>query len=165
MLGDVSIAHWPDGVPFTPGVQVWVFPEHAVVFTHSTLEVPTLRDAHALVDMFLWLRRERPEIRDPVVVHDWRSVREFPRPVRQVFAVRRREIAEQPRRLIIAADVNPVLRMAIRTLALAAQVMSVGGPMEFVANPYAALAELGPSTPDAALHARLRASWRRASTR
>lgn len=70
-----------------------------------------------------------------------------------------------PRRLLIAANVNPLLRMAIRTLTLAAHVLSVGGPMEFVHDPYAALTELGVTTPDPALHARLRGSWRRASAR
>jgi hypothetical protein len=150
---------WTQGVPFAPEGQVWVFPKQGVVYTEVTTESPTPSDANALIDMFQWLKTELDPSAPPVIVHDWRSMRAISRETRQVFLTRRREIREQPARIVVAVDVNPLIRMVIRTAALGAQLVSGTAPIDLVKNPALTLAEFGVKSPDRELHARLRASF------
>lgn len=150
---------WTDGVRFAPAGQVWVFPKQEVLFTEVTTESPTPADAHALVDVFLWLKVELGDTPPPVIVHDWRAMRTIARETRQVFLTRRREIRGQPARIVVAVDVNPLIRMVIRTAALGAQLVSGTAPVDLVKNPLLSLAEYGVKSPDPELHARLRAAF------
>lgn len=150
---------WAKGVHFAPDGRVWVFPTEEVVFTEISVASPTPRDAGALIDMFLWLSRELGSEHSPTLVHDWRSIRSIPRPTREIFQLRRRELRMRPKRIIVAADMNPVTRMVMRTVALGAQLVSSAAPIDLVKDPRLTLAELGVKSPDPGLHARLRESW------
>lgn len=156
---------WPEGIVFATGAETWVFREQQIIFTEVTATAATPRDVHAMLDMFLWLSDELSDTHEPIVVHDWRMLRSVPRSARQVFMSRRHELRGRPRKLLIAADINPILRMAIRTATLAAQMMSIGVPLDFIEDPFFELGRLGVSAPDPVLHARLRASWRRVAER
>ncbi len=149
---------WCPGIEFTPGGRIWVFPEQQVLLTEARMERPTPSDANALIDVFLWLRRTLDESAQPVVIHDWRAMRSIPRETRQVFLARRGDVRGQPERIIVATDVNPLVRMVIRTAALAAQLVSGTAPIELVKDLHVTLAEHGVRTPDPAVHERLR-SW------
>jgi hypothetical protein len=151
---------WTEGIRFAAGGCVWVFPKEEVVFTEITVTAPTPSDAGALIDMFLWLGHELGTDHEPTIVHDWRSIRSIPKETRQTFQLRRREIRMRPKRLVVAADLNPLTRMVMRTVALGAQLVSGAAPIELVKDPRLSLAELGVKSPDPALHARLRSSFR-----
>jgi hypothetical protein len=94
------------------------------------------------------------------VVHDWRSFRRVPREATRVFLERRKEIATIPSKLVVAVDVNPVLRMVLRTVALGAQLLTRAVPMELVDDPEGALMAAGVTVPDPVVHLRLREAWR-----
>jgi hypothetical protein len=157
----VVAADWTEGVVFAPSAQVWVFPDQGVVFTSLQIESPTPAHANAFIDMFHWLKSELGALPSPVIVHDWRAMRTIPRETREVFLARRREIQDAPTRVVVAVDLNPFVRMMIRTVSLGAQLVSRTVPIDFVRHPLLTLVELGVKTPDVALHARLRQSFAR----
>lgn len=150
---------WTEGVRFAPQGNVWVFPSQEVVFTEVTVASPTPSDAGALIDMFLWLNGELHAEHAPTLIHDWRSIRSIPKETRQTFQLRRRELRMRPARIIVAADMNPLTRMVIRTVSLGAQLVSGVTPIDLVKDPRLSLAELGVKSPDPELHARLRDSF------
>ncbi len=116
-------------------------------------------DAHALIDLFLWLGQTQGSA-PPTIVHDWRSLTSLSREARAVFSARRTEITTRPSRLYIAVRLNPVYRMALQTAMLGAQMLTQAVPTELVDEPFAVLARLGVGAPDPALHLRLREDWR-----
>ena len=105
---------WPEGIALCASARAWLFPDAHVVLTRSFAEEATIDDANALVDFFLWLEKmddALPRTPPPIVIHDWRSFRRVPREATRVFLARRKEIATIPAKLVVAVDVNPMLRM------------------------------------------------------
>ena len=145
--------------------RAWLFPEARVIFTRTFADDASEEDANGLIDFFSWLEKFEgpgalPRNQPPIVVHDWRSFRSVPLVARRVFVKRRKEISTTPERIVVAVDVNPVLRMALRTVALAAQLVTRAVPLELVDDPTVALAKAGVDAPDPLLHLRLREAWR-----
>ncbi len=154
---------WPEGIALSANARAWLFPDARVVLTRSFADTATIDDANALVDFFVWLEKmddALPRTPPPIVIHDWRSFRRVPREATRVFLARRKEIATIPAKLVVAVDVNPVLRMVLRTVALGAQLVTRTVPMEFVDDPEGALMAAGVTAPDPVLHLRLREAWR-----
>jgi hypothetical protein len=60
--------------------------------------------------------------------------------------------------------VKPVLRMAIRTVALAAQLVTHAVPLDLVDDPTEALVAADATQPDPLVHLRLREAWRHRTT-
>jgi hypothetical protein len=158
-------ALWAEGIALSPSARAWVFPEQRVIFTQSYGDAPTLDDANGLVDFFLWLERlegpdAMPKTPAPSVIHDWRSFKSVSMNVRQRFVTRRKEIGTLPGKLVVAVAVNPVLRMAMRTVALAGQLVTHAVPLDLVDDPKDALVAAGATDPDPLVHLRLREAWR-----
>ena len=65
-----------------------------------------------------------------------------------------------PSKLVVAVAVNPLLRMAMRTVALASQLVTHAVPLNLVDNPTAALVAAGATEPNPVVHLRLREAWR-----
>lgn len=156
---------WAEGIAFSPNARGWVFPAERVIFTQSYEKEPTLEDANGLVDFFLWLEGlegpdAMPKSPPPTVVHDWRSFSKVSMNVRQTFVARRKEITTLPSKLVVAIAVNPVLRMAMRTVALASQIVTHAVPLDIVDDPKDALVSAGATQPDPVVHLRLREAWR-----
>ena len=157
----VDTSAWCQGIPIAVDARLWVFPAEQVVFTRVSASSPTERDAHCLIDAFLWLAGILPGSQSPTVIHDWRAIRSIPRAVRGVFLARRRELSIKPRKLLIAVTADPLVRMVLQTVALGAQLVTDASPIEFIGDPQVVLHQvLGASAPDTSLHARLSASWR-----
>jgi hypothetical protein len=157
---------WAEGIALSKDARAWVFPEQRVIFTQSYADAPTLADVRGLVDFFLWLENMHgpdalPKTPPPTVIHDWRSFKSVSMNVRQEFVARRKEIATLPSRLVVAVAVNPVLRMAMRTVALAGQLVTHTVPLDLVDDPTEALVAAGATQPDALVHLRMREAWRR----
>ncbi len=157
---------WPEGIALSASSRAWIFPDARVVFTKSFAEAATIEDANALVDFFVWLENmdgpdALPLTPPPIVIHDWRSFRTVPREATRIFIARRREIATIPEKLVVALDVNPVLRMVLRTVSLGAQLLTRAVPMELVDDPQGALKAAGVTAPDRVVQLRLREAWRR----
>lgn len=157
---------WAEGIAFSPNARGWVFPTERVIFTQTYGGEPTLGDVNGLVDFFLWLERMEgpdalPKTPAPTVIHDWRSFTTVSMNVRHAFADRRKEIQAVPSKLVVAVAMNPVLRMAIRTVALATQLVTHAVPLDIVDDPTEALVAAGATEPDALVHLRLREAWRR----
>jgi hypothetical protein len=156
---------WSEGIAFARTSQGWVFPEPNVIVTRATGEAATLEDVNGLIDWFIWLARTRgggilKKLEPPIVIHDWRSFQSVPQEVRSAFVERRKEITMHPKRLVVALAINPVLRMALRTVALGAQLMTHAAKLSIVDDPEPELAKAGVTSPDPLLHLRLREAWR-----
>lgn len=153
---------WSEGVAFSVGGRGWVFPDAGVIFTRSQPTEPSIDDANGLIDFFLWLEKVDvlPSGRSPTIIHDWVSYDRIPQEVRALFSRRRKEIAAVPDRLIVALAINPVLRMALRTVALGTQLLTRAAPLEIVDDARPVLAKRGIESPDPLLHLRLREAWR-----
>ena len=156
---------WAEGIALSIDARAWVFPKQRVIFTQSYGSAPTLDDANGLVDFFLWLERlegpdAMPKTPAPIVVHDWRSFSSVSMNVRQAFVARRKEIETMPSKLVVAVAINPVLRMAMRTVALAGQLVTHAVPLDIVDDPTEALVAAGATQPDPLVHLRLREAWR-----
>ena len=157
---------WAEGIALSANARAWVFPPQRVIFTQSYGGEPTLEDVNGLVDFFLWLERMEgpdalPKTPAPTVIHDWRSFKAVSMDVRHAFGARRTEITAVPSKLVVAVAINPVLRMAIRTVALASQLVTHAVPLDLVDDPTDALVAAGATEPDALVHLRLREAWRR----
>jgi len=157
---------WAEGIALSAQARGWVFPEQRVIFTQSYGSEPTKDDVNGLVDFFLWLEHlegadAMPKTPPPTVVHDWRSFKSISMDVRQAFVTRRKEITTLPGKLVVAVAVNPVLRMAMRTVALASQLVTHAVPLDLVDDPTEALVTAGATLPDPVMHLRLREAWRR----
>jgi len=155
---------WPEGIALATSSRAWIFPEARVIFTKSFGQEATLEDANGLVDFFLWLETMEgpdamPRTPPPIVVHDWRSFARVPTETRRTFIRRRAEIKTMPAKLVLALSVDPVLRMALRTVALASQLVTRAVKLELVDDPVDALEGAGVTAPDALLHLRLRDAW------
>ncbi len=156
---------WAEGIALSADARAWVFPQHRVIFTQSYGDQPTLEDANGLVDFFLWLEHlegpdAMPRTPPPTVVHDWRSFSRVSMNVRRAFIARRKEITTLPAKLVVAVAINPVLRMAMRTVALASQLVTHAVPLDIVDDPTEALTSAGATEPDPVVHLRLREAWR-----
>lgn len=157
---------WAEGIALSANARAWLFPPQRVIFTQSYGSEPTLDDVNGLVDFFLWLERMEgpdalPKTPAPTVIHDWRSFKSVSMDVRHAFGARRKEISALPAKLVVAVAVNPMLRMAIRTVALAAQLVTHAVPLDLVDDPTEALVAAGATQPDPLVHLRLRETWRR----
>jgi hypothetical protein len=152
---------WPEPFPIGGIGGAWIFPGASIIYTESRGSSPTERDVHALFDFFEWLAEHVPEARAPTIVHDWRSIKRVPREARSAFVWRRRKIERQPERVVVALSVNPVVRMTIQTVSMAAQLLARAVPLDVVGDPMPPLRERGATEPDATLHARLRLAWQR----
>ena len=157
---------WAEGIAFSPNARGWVFPKERVIFTQSYGGEPTLGDVNGLVDFFLWLERLEgpdalPKSPAPTVIHDWRSFTTVSMDVRRAFGSRRKEITAVPAKLVVAVAINPLLRMGIRTVALASQLVTHAVPLDIVDDPTEALVAMGATEPDALVHLRLREAWRK----
>jgi len=156
---------WAEGIALSKDARAWVFPAERVIFTQSYGSEPTLDDVNGLVDFFVWLERLEgpdalPRTPPPTVIHDWRSFTTVSMNVRHAFATRRKEITALPAKLVVAVAVNPVLRMAMRTVALASQLVTHAVPLDIVDDPTEALVAAGAIQPDPLVHLRLREAWR-----
>ena len=156
---------WAEGIALSKDARGSVFPAERVIFTQSYGSEPTMGDANGLVDFFLWLERldgpdAMPKTPPPTVVHDWRSFKSVSMNVRQAFVARRKEIKTMPGKLVVAVAVNPVLRMAMRTVALASQLVTHAVPLDLVDDPTETLVGAGATQPDPVVHLRLREAWR-----
>lgn len=151
---------WIRGIPLTPRTRAWVFPDQRTLVTETSASVPTPTDVHGLIDLLRWLEGKMPT-EGVVLVHDWRALREVPRAVRTQFVLRRREVAARPERIVLALDVSPLARMAVRAAALSAQIVAGTAPIDLVDDPSPALRSRGATSPDPTLHARLRQEWAR----
>lgn len=156
----LGTAAWTDPIVLGATGGAWVFPEERVIYTQSRCAMVSAADVDTLVDFFLWLGDHFPTDDAPVIVHDWRSIRSVPREARARFVERRRELKTRPKRVVIASEMNPVLRMALRTVSLAAQLVAQTVELDLVDDPEREIAEL--PLPDPGLHARLRLAYKRA---
>lgn len=154
---------WTEPIPLSDVGGAWVFPEQAVLYTESTSVAPTIEHARTLFDFFDWMLTHLPPDRPTTLIHDWRSLRSIPPEVRQAFITRRKRFAIlKPARVVIAVKMNPVIRMGVQTVSLAAQMFMDAVKIDVVDDPAPALREHGVSEPDPSLHARLRLAWRHA---
>jgi hypothetical protein len=151
---------WTEPIPLSDVGGAWLFPDRGVVYTETRKVVPVVDDVHVLVDFFLWAASQVPIQGRPTIVHDWRSFQSIPRDVRRAFVQRRRDLSEQPERVIIAVTLNPLVRVALQTVALGAQLLAQAVRLDLVDDPGPALRALSVGAPDPALHARLRLAWR-----
>lgn len=139
---------------------VWIFPSHAALFTQTSIAIPTAAHAHALLDFFEWIVPHFPGGSVATVIHDLRSFSSFPADVRKTFLERRKDMPFRPQRAVIATSMTPLMRMTLQTVTLAIEMFTRSVRIELVDDPGRVVGALG-LEPDAALHARLRLSWRR----
>jgi hypothetical protein len=160
----VRFTAFTEPIPLSDVGGAWVFPEQGVLYTESTATIPTVEHARTLFDFFDWMIHHQPAEKPTTVIHDWRSMRSIPSDVRQTFIARRKRFAAvmRPARVVIAVKLNPVIRMGIQTVSLAAQMFTDAVPIDVVAECGPTLREYGVSEPDPSLHARLRLAWRHA---
>jgi hypothetical protein len=158
----VRFSEWTEPIPLDNIGGAWVFPEQAVLYTESSCHVPTIEDVDTLFDFFAWTRSHVTTSRPPTLIHDWRSLESIPSEVRRAFIARRKDVRASPERVVIAVHLNPMIRMAIKMVSLAAQMVLRTAKVELVADPAPALRERRAVRPDPSLHARLRSEWREA---
>lgn len=150
---------WPEPLPIGNVGGAWVFPEQGVIYTESRARAPSAEDVDALFDFFDWLVPHVPTAHSPTLIHDWRTLRRVPREARTAFVWRRRKVAQEPARVIVALDVNPILRMTIQTVSMGAQLLVRAAPLDVVTDPTPSMRERGATDPDPNLQARLRLAW------
>ncbi len=148
-------ATWCEGIPIGDIGTLWVFPEANLIFTQVRRCAPTPADATALVDVLAYLERGGLVEPGPTVIHDWRLIQKVPPETRSVFRQQRAALATIPKEIIIALDVNPILRMVLQSFALASE-FTAKAKTTIVRDPRLSLQAFGPLDPDPALHARIR---------
>ncbi|MFO0556040.1 MAG: hypothetical protein U0271_47115 [Polyangiaceae bacterium] len=158
---------WTEPLTISDVAHAWIFPNAAVLYTESLLEVPRLDHVKSLFDFFTWVNEHVPIDEPATLVHDWRSFRSVPLEVRRAFAAQRHAMKaanQSPgvRRVVVATSASPVVRLGIQAVSLAAQMIGVGVPVELVSEPEKPLLERVRTPPDPGLHARLRLAWRHA---
>ena len=143
---------WPMQWCFDGGY-AWLTPTGPAVVTQISATKVTAINVHSLQDIFDELVRARVTERLPglCIIHDWRSIQSVDASARKAWGERTKRPGNPYRevKFYVAVNANPIVRMALKSAALAVQ-LAVGQRLaHFEDDPAEPIERLGITSPPA----------------